>query len=255
MFDVTPLVPEARPPVREAARVYVAHTRPWFIGLLVYGSAFKGGVIPGCSDIDLQLYLKKAAFAPDGQLPLEMSMAIHRDLARINPAPFQYIQCYALSEDPLTVGKDWLGPIPGSYHMLVGHLPVPEATEVQVRERATRLLATVQPDPNRAASKLLQHGGGRFENSVRFLCSDVWAALYSVLVVVGNEPLMTWALPKDVAVEELLKTEYALGRAVQDFHGCILRYYTGSQTLEDGLEAIKTGTAFLRQVQERFAPA
>jgi hypothetical protein len=37
----------------------------------VHGSALKGGVIAGCSDIDLQLFLTDAAFAPTGPLFLK----------------------------------------------------------------------------------------------------------------------------------------------------------------------------------------
>ncbi|MFQ5795285.1 MAG: hypothetical protein ACE5JP_09580 [Candidatus Bipolaricaulia bacterium] len=46
MIDVSPLVPEARQTVIDAAHVYLEHTRPWFIGLLIHGSALKGGFIP-----------------------------------------------------------------------------------------------------------------------------------------------------------------------------------------------------------------
>ena len=71
MIDVGVLVPEARHAAQRAAQVYLAHTRPWFVGLLVHGSALKGGVIPGCSDIDLQVYLENRAFDERGRLPLE----------------------------------------------------------------------------------------------------------------------------------------------------------------------------------------
>ena len=59
---VSGLTPEARPIAAAAAAVYMRHTRPWFIGLVAHGSAVKGGFIPGCSDVDLQLYLDDAAF-------------------------------------------------------------------------------------------------------------------------------------------------------------------------------------------------
>ena len=69
MVDVSGLTPEARPIVKEVAAVYLKHTTPWFIGLIVHGSAVKGGFIPGCSDIDFQLYLEDSAFSWHGQLP------------------------------------------------------------------------------------------------------------------------------------------------------------------------------------------
>lgn len=162
VFDVSPVVPDARPIVLEAARIYVAHTRSWFIGLLIYGSALKGGVIPGCSDIDLQLFLDDAAFTPTGGLPLELGVAIHRELAAIDPAPFQYLQCYALPPRLRAGGQSGsLGPIPGAYHLVRGRLPVPEATPAQLRERARQTLARLGPDPGGIANNLLEHGGGQ----------------------------------------------------------------------------------------------
>lgn len=124
---------------------------------------------------------------------------------------------------------------------------------MQVRERAEQLLAEVRPDPGRAASKLLQHGGGRFEATVRFICTDVWPTLYSVLVIRSDDPLAVWVLPKDTAVEELVRTDRVLGEAAQDFYGSVLRYYTVSHAPEDGLNVIKMGRAFLVLVQEQFA--
>jgi hypothetical protein len=95
MIDVASLVPEAREIVRASAQIYFEHTRPWFVGLLIHGSALKGGFIPGCSDIDFKLYLHDGAFQANGDLRFDLSLAIQRDLSRIDPAPFQYIQCYA----------------------------------------------------------------------------------------------------------------------------------------------------------------
>jgi len=71
--NVPGLTPEAKPIVQEAAAVYLKHTDPWFVGLVVYGSAVKGGFIPGCSDIDLQLYL---AFSPNIKERRDFSCAV-----------------------------------------------------------------------------------------------------------------------------------------------------------------------------------
>src|SRR5262245_36553510 len=121
MVDLLGLTREARPIVESAAAIYIRHTRPWFVGLIAHGSAVKGGFIPGCSDIDLQLYLDQAAFGEGGQLPIELCFAIHRDLSQIDPAPFQYIQCYALTA---RLPDGYVGPIPGAYHLIAGALPV-----------------------------------------------------------------------------------------------------------------------------------
>jgi hypothetical protein len=119
MLDVSRVAAEARPAVQQAAIIYLRHTQPWSVGLLIYGSALKGGFIPGCSDVDPQLYLDESAFTADGQLPLDLCLAIHRNLATVDPAPFRYLRCVALSS---TWPPDYVGPIPSAYHVIAGTL-------------------------------------------------------------------------------------------------------------------------------------
>jgi len=68
MFDVTGLVPEARSLAHSVAEIYWKQTQPWFVGLVCFGSAVRGGVISGASDIDFHLYLKPSVFVKaDGE--------------------------------------------------------------------------------------------------------------------------------------------------------------------------------------------
>src|SRR5437764_563824 len=113
VLDVSPLVPEARPVVAAVAQVYALHTQPWFVGLLVHGSALKGGFIPGGSDIDFHLYLVDPAFDAHHNLPFATAAAIQRDLQHIAIAPFQAIQCFVRPSGYTLPGQeDWVPPIP-----------------------------------------------------------------------------------------------------------------------------------------------
>ena len=195
--DLVPVVLEARSAVLAAARVYYRHTRPWFVGLLLHGSALKGGFIPGCSDIDLHLYLKEGAFDPGGQLPLGVATSIHQELAQINMTPFTYLQCYALSPASEPVG--WIRPIPGTYHMLQGELPVSEAIPQEVIANARKTLEFLNPGGR--INSLLGHGGDRgVGRELRFLCTEVWPALYSVLTLQTDDPIQVWRLRKEDAM-------------------------------------------------------
>lgn len=249
MFDISPVVPEARDIVQRAAPVYWDHTQEWFLGLLIHGSALKGGFISGCSDIDMQLFLRDEAFAADGQLPLELSLAIHRDIARIDPAPFQYIQCYAVPGH-LTPGekKGDIGPVPGTYHMLAGDLPVPEATAEQILSKSRRYLAELEIDPSRLAGRLLQHGGGILERGVRFLCTEIWPTLYCLLACRAADPLAVWRLPKEEAIA-LLPEDTPPGREIRLFHELAKAYYLGDQSVERALPLIASGHNFKRAVK------
>ena len=248
MFNLTPLILEAQPIAERATEVYWRNTRPWFIGLLVHGSALKGGVVPNCSDIDLQLFLTPDAFDKDGYLPLSLSVDIHRGLAGIDPNPFQYIQCYALSAEPTSVGKKGsVGPFPNTYHMLAGKLPVPEATEKDALSRAHHFLANLQKDPSHASSHLLEHGGGRLERLVRFTCTDVWPALYNMIVLDSDDPLLIWTLTKNEAIT-LLKSD-DLKQSILSFYQTLLDYYADTRATEKALNVIKQGVGFLGLVK------
>ena len=252
MFDVTPLILEAQPIAERAAEVYWRNTRPWFIGLLVHNSALKDGVVPNCSDIDLQLFLTADAFDKDGYLPLSLSVEIHRGLASIGPNPFQYIQCYTLPAEPTSVGKKGsIGPFPNTYHMLAGKLPVPKATEKDALMRAHYFLASLQKDPSRASSHLLEHGGGRLERLVRFTCTDVWPALYNVVVLESDALLSIWTLTKDEAIASLKKDN--LKRSILNFYQTLLEYYSDTRATEKALDVIRQGVDFLELVRAWYA--
>ncbi|GCE19819.1 hypothetical protein [Dictyobacter kobayashii] len=253
MFDVSPLVPEARPIVEAAARIYLNHLQKVCIGILVHGSALKGGFIPGCSDIDFQLYLKGTALEENGQLPVALTMAIQHELATIDPAPFQYIQAYAKSPDIKTERtKNQVGPIPGAYHMIYGHLSVPEATAEQIMQGSRRAIERVPTAIADTSEDLLGTGGGHLERRVRYICTDVWPTLYSVLTLQSQQPLEIWRLPKGSAFH-LLPAHTPMGRNIRRFYQCAVTYYGHGRVLEEALAVIETGVAFLQAVEEWYA--
>jgi hypothetical protein len=252
MFDVSPLVPEAQPIAAAAARVYLQHTEPWFLGLLVNGSALKGGVIPGCSDIDMQLFLQNSIFDETGNVPLEIAAAIQADLSKIEPAPFQYIQCYPLPEHTLAGGRnsDYIL-VPGTYHILTGSIPRAEATAEQVRARAVNYMEKMQPGALTNANHLLQHGGGRLERHVRLLCTNVWPTLYSLLVCIAHDPVEVWQLPKQEAIA-LVPEKEAAGKQIRAFYESVWTYYGGGQTVGAALELYRNGSAFLYTAKNEY---
>ncbi len=69
---------EARVIVEAAAAIYLRHTQPWFIGLVVHGSALKGGFIPGCSDIDFQLFLDESRVGAFSTAPTRPKRGVWR---------------------------------------------------------------------------------------------------------------------------------------------------------------------------------
>ncbi len=250
MFDVAGLVPEARSVAQAVAEIYWRHTQPWFVGLVCFGSAVRGGVMPGVSDIDFHLYLKPSIFVEaDGEqnvLPLELGLNIHRDLARLDPAPLRYIDG---GVETGFIPEGHVGPIPGNYHLLAGKLPVPEATGEQLKDLARQELARLKPLPPFVSDALLQHGTGRGELSltVRAFCQTVWPVIYHVACFLQNDALQVWQFPKERLIR-LLPSEQAVGQSAQEFDTALRRYYPREAPVEDALAVIATGVRFLETV-------
>ncbi len=251
MFDVAPLSPFVQPIVLAAAEIYYRHTRPWFIGLLIHGSAYKGGFIPGCSDIDLRLYLEDEAFDHYGELPIELAAAIHHDLASIDPTPFQYIQTYAFSRHASGAKPvHWISTIPGTYHLLRGTLPQADAKEAQVIARCHHTLQSIPTWIAGASKQLLDHGSDKLMRHARFRCTEVWPTLYSVLTLRNNEPFAIWKLPKEEAIA-LLPEDDPMGKAIRTFYQAVYSYFGETRSLEDALQVMICGVRFL-QMAERW---
>lgn len=250
ILDLAGVQPEAREVVRAAAEALVRHTAPWLIGLLVHGSAYKGGFIPGCSDVDLKLYLRDEAFAAaDTRLPWPVASRIQSDLARIDPAPFQHIQRYAERRQP-TRGR--VGPIPGAYRLLTGSLPVPDATEAELRASARAALDRLDPYPPYISSDLLHSGGGRLERLTRFVCADIWPALYHTLAIERASAIAVWRAPKLEAMA-LLPADSARRDAIEGFYLAALAYYGASErsgTVAGALALVEQATRFLTATHE-----
>ncbi len=244
-LDLSHVMPAAKPVVEAAARVYLRHTKQWLLGVLIHGSALKGGFIPGCSDIDLQVYLRSEAFTIYGQLPLEICSAIQRDLARIDPYPFQYIQGYTLSPIPRS---EYVGPIPGAYHMLIGQLPVPEASEADLQGSVRKKLATIDESIAYYCRGLLEHGSGKLERLVRFLCTDLWPTLYQLLTLQEQDGLRVWRLPKPAALA-LLRQESQLAQTAHRFYQALHLYYPQATSVEDAICVIEAGIAFFEEAR------
>lgn len=241
MLNLERIVPEARAIVELAADVYIRHAGDDFVGLIVHGSVVKGGFIPGCSDIDFQLYLRRSAFDEHGYLSAEQTIALHRDLARIDPAPFQYLQAYAFGG----AWRDgWTGPVTGTYANIAGRLPVAEATASELRSSAGHLISGIDPN-SRVKDALLDHGGGRLARQVRLVCTDVWPALFSLLIIRGSEPIATWNMTKQEAIAEL-SADTAVGKAVRAFYDSLYQYYPSETSTDAGLDILLKGVAFLR---------
>ena len=211
----------------------------------------KGRNHPRCIDLDLQLYLHDTAYLAPGQLPLSLGLAIHAELALIDPAPFSAIQCFAFPPRPRS---DYVGPIPGAYAVIAGRLPVPEASEAALRAAAIRALAAPNLVVPYIAETLLQHGGWELKRRVRHICTDVWPALYHVLTLQQQDGIRIWGLPKAAAMD-LLPPTSSLSVTIQRFYQAVHAYYPAAVSTSHALQVIEYGSHFLHAAQDWWQQA
>jgi hypothetical protein len=257
-IDVSGLVPEARAVTRAAAEVYLQHLAPWFVGLLAHGSAVKGGVIPGWSDIDLHLYLDDAAFTPEvaghpsrtGYLPLSLTVAIQRDLATLDPAPFYKVQCYAMGSH---LPESWVGPVPGAYHVIAGAPPIHRPTRELLRANAAARMREMEPFPDHLRDNLLEViGQERVEHHARLLGTAVWPSLYNFLVLRGDDPLEVWTLPKQEAMARLDQNAPPAPQ-FRAYYDAVTSHRLGVDPMEGALAVIERGVECLHAVKRAAA--
>jgi hypothetical protein len=254
-IDVSGLIPEAQPVVLQAAEVFIRHTRPWFIGLACFGSAVKGWFLPGFSDIDFHLYLEDAAFTnlEELSLPVKLCLAIQRDLARVDPAPFAYIDGGA---ERAYIPPGHVGPVPGNTWLVAGRMPVSQATPAELVAEARASLAQLEVQPVFLTPGLLHTGQshGDLALTVRSLTQAVWPTLFQALVLMRPDPMLVWATPKDQAIR-LLPVDSPIGQAAQVFWASLLNYHQsmakagGNEAIEPALAVIQDGVAFLESAK------
>ena len=244
-INVLPVVSEAQPIVEAAAKIYIKYTQPWFIGLLIHGSALKGDYIPGCSDIDFVLFLDDRDFSIPTGLPIETLISIHQELSLINPHPFRFIQCYTFSK---VVPFGYTGTINKAYHIISGEVPEIEITPIEIYTAAKKRIDTLDPTPMYIVGSLLENGNGRLSWNIRWLCSDIWPTLYQVQILQGYDAYVIWSLSKTQVIK-LFDPASLMGKTIRIFYQAVQSYYPNENSLEEGLMVIRAGVDFLRAVK------
>lgn len=245
--DISGVQPRAQNIVRRIAWTCHEHLGPDLVTLVTHGSAVKGGVIEGSSDVDFVAVVTPGILTPGGELPLDRALRFHRNLAQIDPFPFRYLQgCVYPNGARLGMGF-----IPGTFHIVAGSPDVPIATGEQLFGAAQAALREFDPTTarDRLSNALLDHGEGRLSRQVRLLCTDVWPIMYHVACVYEAEGLKTWQRTKRETVSAL-ESERVIGPPLGRWMEAITHHYSTGESVHSAIEAITSGVAFLDAVAD-----
>ena len=139
--------------------------------------------------------------------------------------------------------------IPGAYHMVAGHLPVEEATGVQLKQSAKIALGRLNPEPD-YLSNLLDHGKERLTRIVRLLCTQVSPTMNHVLSLQEEDAIKVWQMPKHDAMHLLFDPNMKFD--MEEFYKNVRTYYPDETSVEAALSLIKNGVLFLKVVQDWY---
>jgi hypothetical protein len=242
VVNVGTIQPEARDLARQVASVYMQHLGPDLVSLVAHGSGVKGGLVAGSSDLDFAALVRSEALTPGGEIAFDRAVSLHNDLARIDPAPFRYIQVYVDAGGM----KHGLGFIPGTFEVVYGSPDVPIASAERLLESALESLHNLNPAQIRdqLSNALLDHGEGRLHRQVRGLCTWVWPTMYHVACVMLGDSLAAWQRTKPEVVD-LLGADPVVGTSLRRWWGVITAHYAAGEPVDSALEALRAGVAFL----------
>jgi hypothetical protein len=244
-IDVSGVQPSAQSILSRIAEIYLDQFGDALISLVAHGSAVKGGIIEGSSDVDYVVLVSPDILTPGEELPLQRSLAIHRALSEIDPAPFRYLQGYA---------NAWGDPaarqfIAGTYHILIGALDVPMWTAEALLDDARRAIRDLDPagHRDRLSNALLDCGEDRLNRQVRYLCTDVWPAMYHVASMALGDAPGAWQRTKQEVIH-LLAGDPIVGAPLASWMDAITEHYATGETVDTGLRAVESGVSFLESV-------
>jgi hypothetical protein len=222
-------------------------------GIILHGSAVKGGIIPGYSDIDFMVFLTPNAF-DDGILSDEAAFAMQE---RIGPMPwreagFGYPQAYFY--DVRRLAEWWTGPVPGAYRALIGELPdAARATQEGLHAGARRLLSeTLLSRLDGMVSNYADSSDVQLPRRVRLLGTDLTPTVFSLASLHTDDLLTLWGRPKFDALK-IVEDAYpnadkpALAR---QFYANVQQLYGQNFDVQLGRETFQVGVAFMRWAQE-----
>lgn len=172
-----------------------------------HGSAVKGGLIPGFSDMDFMVFLAPDRFGPYG-LRVDDAMAMQEGIDGLGAerAGFDYVDAHFY--DAGSPPDWWTGPVPGAYRLLHGGLPAGvEADAGRLREAGAK---TLQSAGRLAAADLAAFSDApnrQLRRRVRLLATRVTPVLFAAAAARRDDVMAVWAADK-VTVLSLFEAAY-----------------------------------------------
>jgi hypothetical protein len=227
-------------------------------GIVLHGSALKGGGIPGFSDIDFMVFLAPGCFTEQGVLPDELVFAIQERIGPLRCQEIGILDPQAYFYDARRLPSWWTGPIPGAHRVLWGNVP-PEATPTAERLRQSSLFFLKNELPQKILTDVTNFADAHdptLPRRVRLLATRITPTIFALAGHDAEDVTELWALPKFEALRRL-EARYpdALGPGLaREFFENVRRLYGRQFDPDLGRKTFRIGIAFLRWAERMAEP-
>ena len=189
---------EVRAIITRVTRLYERFLKPDLTCLLLEGPAVSGGVIPGFSVLTFRAYLE-AESLESGAPPFDLGIALQREMLRADIQPFASVCSFF---EPATADA-WRPPVPGSYLVLSGTLPGPDATAEILGERAVLLRQSIGIEIESLRRSLANFDTADTLGRTRVLVSNIFAVFPALISQADGDVLAAMSLTLPAQVERL----------------------------------------------------
>lgn len=225
-------------------------------GIVLHGSALKGGRIPGFSDVDFMVFLTSDCFTEQGVLPDELVFAIQERIGPLRCQEIGILDPQAYFYDARRLPSWWTGPVPGAHRVLWGKLP-PQAMPTAERLRESSLSYLKNELPQQILTDVTNFADAHdptLPKRVRLLATRVTPTIFALAGHDADDVLEVWALPKFDALRRLEARhpdDPGPGLA-REFFEKVRRLYGQQFDPDLGRKTFRIGIGFLRWA-ERLA--
>jgi hypothetical protein len=245
--------PPSKEVVNKAADLVVSACKESFGSSLecvtMKGSAIKGDFIPGYSDFDFHVFLSPEAMDSERVPKTDYALKFQKIFGYVQPDDFRVSQFQIYFINSQHYPDDWVQPVEGTYKVVWGKLPLAatEADDQVYIQQAKEYLKAIEDSRRTIVGKFVDKPDTSISGIVRLLGATLKGYMYSVLILLTNNPKDSLGLQLDEMIAQVEKGINSKGHFAAFFEQ-ISDWATIQQNGDKARKAFKEGMAALEEI-------
>ena len=246
-------IPPSQKLIDEASDLVVSACKKAFGGSLecvtLKGSAVKGDFIPGYSDFDFHVFLNSKVMESERIPKINYALRFQKAFGHVNPKNYGVSQFQIYFIDSQRYPADWTPSVEGTFKVVWGKMPfaTKEADNQGYIRQANESLKTVWDTRRNLVGRFVDKPDTQISSFVRLLGTFLKGYMYSVLVLLADNPKVGLRLPLDKMVVQVEKGINSKGHFTI-FFDKIFDWTTIQQNSDKARETLKEGIKALEEI-------